>query len=53
MGLKVLPEMDVVPAQVEPMPRAILADDFNTRPHFLHLACSSIFILLAKIHQPK
>jgi hypothetical protein len=43
----------VVPAQVEPIPRAMLVGDFKTRPHFLHLACSSILILLDKIHQPR
>jgi hypothetical protein len=51
--LRFFPAPGVVPAHVDPMPRATLAGDFKTRPHFLHLACSSIAILLDKIHQPR
>jgi hypothetical protein len=38
------PLAPLTPAQMEPTPLAILAGDFKTRPHFLHLGFPSMRI---------
>jgi hypothetical protein len=37
-----LPDVNLIPAHLGPMPIAMLKGDFNRRPHFLHLGCFSI-----------
>lgn len=50
---KLFPRAVATPAHLGPIPLAMLAGDFKTRPHFLHLGFPSIAILLNRIYQPR